>query len=54
MPVPNHWSRRLAAHRTSSAETLATAIGRVLQRPLTLSAVRRVERGRRAGHVRLE
>lgn len=48
MPVPNHWSRRLA-HRTSSAETLATSMGRVLQRPLTLSAVRRVKRTRKQG-----
>lgn len=48
MPVPNHWSRRLA-HRTSSAETLATSIGRQLQRPLTLGSVRRVKRTRKQG-----
>ncbi len=48
MPVPNHWSRRLA-HRTSSAETLASAISRQLNRPLVLSAVQRVRRTRKQG-----
>ncbi len=48
MPVPNHWSRRLA-HRTSSAETLATAIARVLHKPMALGAVRRVKRTRKQG-----
>ena len=48
LPVPNHWSRRLA-HRTSSAETLATAIGRLMQRPLSLHAVQRVKRTRKQG-----
>lgn len=48
MPVPNHWSRRLA-HRTSTAETLATSISRQLARPLTLGSVRRVKRTRKQG-----
>ncbi len=48
MPVPNHWSRRLA-HRTSSAETLAASIGRALDCPLAITAVRRIKRTRKQG-----
>ena len=48
LPVPNHWTRRLA-HRTSAAETLAGAIAGSIHRPLVLRAVRRVKRTQKQG-----
>ena len=48
LPVPNHWTRRLA-HRTSAAETLAGAVAAASGRPLLLSAVRRVKRTQKQG-----
>lgn len=48
VPVPNHWTRRLA-HRTSAAETLAAAIADRYARPLCLHAVRRVKRTKKQG-----
>jgi ComF family protein len=48
VPVPNHWTRRLA-HRTSAAETLAGAIADRYRRPLCLHAVRRIKRTKKQG-----
>lgn len=48
IPVPNHWTRRLA-HRTSSAETLASSIGTHLGLPYKPSLVRRIRRTSKQG-----
>lgn len=48
LPVPNHWTRRLA-HRTSAAETLAASVALTLHKPLFLSAVRRIKRTKKQG-----
>ncbi|MCC6509933.1 MAG: ComF family protein [Pirellulaceae bacterium] len=48
LPVPNHWTRRLA-HRTSTAETIASAIAGRLRKPLWLSAMQRVKRTKKQG-----
>jgi competence protein ComFC len=48
VPVPNHWTRRLA-HKTSAAESLATAISRHSKRPMLLSLAKRRRRTQKQG-----
>lgn len=48
VPVPNHWTRRWM-HRTSTADTLASALASQLRKPLLLSTVGRIKRTKKQG-----